>query len=158
MSVGQEGESMSNQNVSTPDNFVRAVEKLFGIKFLIDYAASEDNTKAPCFISEEINALTISWKVDCWGWLNPPYKNLTEWINKCAKEKELGSKIITIWPLSSDANQHRVWSENHVYIIEGRIFKEVRSCMLTVWNREWLGRGVHGLSWDKKESKLERIW
>ena len=146
---------MSNQNTATPDLFVREVERLLGIKFKYDLAASSENAKAKNFFTEADDSLTMDWPRDEWCWLNPPFAKLTKWINKCAIESFEGSKIVTIWPLSGDRNQRYVWENCQICIIEGRIWPLVRGCMLCVWDAS-RGSSIQGFHWDKKN--LTFIW
>ena len=120
-----------NQNISTPWEFVKAVEEYKGIKFLYDMAASGPiDKKAPLYYTEWDDSLSIDWPLDGWCWLNPTFRNLTKWVNKCAEQKELGCKIVSVWPLSGDLNQVPTYLEAGVDIIHGRIWPEVRGCML----------------------------
>jgi hypothetical protein len=144
-----------NQNVETPIDFIKAVESYFPIKFKYDLADDRHNKKTPLFFGEDDDSLSIDWPIDDWCWLNPTFFNLTKWINKCKEQKDRGCKIITIWPLSGDKNQITTWTNTDVYIIHGRVWPEVRGCMLCKWclNNDKI---ISGLSWDKKELKL--LW
>ncbi len=149
---------MSNQNVETPIEFVRAVEKYCDITFKYDMAASLDNKKAPNFWDISADSLSISWPTNGWCWLNPPFRNLTKWVEKCDEESKKGAKIISIWPLSGDKNQIKTWKNAKVYVIHGRVWKEVRGCMLCVWTKRnsQLDPQIKGLSWDSKN--LQDTW
>jgi hypothetical protein len=142
----------SNQEIVTPMPFIMAVENLFNIKFKYDMAATEENRRCDNYFTE---SLLIDWPVDGWCWLNPPFRKLTKFVKKCKEQKDRDSKIVTIWPLSGDLNQIITWKEASVNIIHGRIWPEVRGCMLCKW--EW---GVYdeigGLRWTGK--KLIKIW
>lgn len=54
---------LDKKDWETPEWIVRGVERLYGIKFTLDAAASESNKKAPRFIDESQNALTESLKL-----------------------------------------------------------------------------------------------
>jgi len=148
----------SNQNIETPDSFIKAVEEYFCIKFKYDMAANSDNAKCSRYYTERQNALSIDWPLDGWCWLNPPFRHLTRFIRKCKEQKDWDVKIISIWPLSSDRNQIPAWRESSVYVIHGRLWPEVRGLMLCQW---WLRRpreNVKGLMWDREAGTLKRIW
>ena len=145
---------MTTQNTSTPWEFVRAVEKYFGIKFKYDLAASKSNAKAPKFITEKDDSFKIKWPKSQ-SWLNPTFEILTKWINKCVREKQRGCKFKTIWPLSGDLNQIETWKNADIYIIFGRIWPNVRTCMLCDWGPSTGGK-IIGLRWNKKD--LTRIF
>ena len=142
----------SNQNISTPIIFIQAVEEYFNLRFLYDMAADVDDRKAPEYCSD---SLDIDWPIDGWCWLNPPFGMQTKFIKKCVEQSNRGCKIISIWPLSGDKNQISTWTEAGIHVIHGRIWPEVRGCMLCDWSKRCAGEVV-GLSWDKKN--LKRIW
>jgi hypothetical protein len=145
-----------NQNIETPISFVCAVEKFFNIKFDVDLAASSYNKKAPNYFDESTNSLSIAWPLGGYCWLNPPFKRLTLWVNKCSEQVDRGCHIFSIWPLSGDSNQIISWKKAGINIIHGRIWPEVRGCMLCEWSAEFCTPYIRGLSWDKKE--LKEVW
>ena len=147
--------SNSNQNIETPWPFIRAVEAYFGIRFKFDMAADRDNHKAASWYGPEADSLGMCWPTTGWCWLNPPFKRLTPWINKCHEQMNRGCKIISIWPLSGDQNQIVTWKYASVYILHGRVWPEVRGCMLCKWDKDNVGP-IRGLTWDKE--KLMPCW
>ena len=147
-----------DQNIQTPVEFVRAVEECLGIKFSYDMAGTEDNKKAPNVFTEEQNSLQIGWPKDGWCWLNPPFKNVGKWAEKCLEQKIRGCRIVSIWPLSGDLNMILAWEIASIYIIHGRVWPEVRGCMLCVWNAYDTQRPPLGVLWDKKRSELIKTW
>jgi phage N-6-adenine-methyltransferase len=146
--------SNSNQNIATPQIFVNAVASYFNIKFKYDMAASQENTKCEKFFTEKDNSLAIDWPTNGWCWLNPPFKHLTKWINKCNEQKNRGCKIFSIWHLSGDSNQIVTWSNASIYIIHGRIWPEVRGIMLCEWNNN-KRQNVQGFIWNKTKLSME---
>lgn len=138
-----------NQDVETPDAFFKAVEHFIGGEFSYDMAADELNAKCNKFFTEADDALNIDWPLNCWLWLNPPFANLGKWVEKCYEQARRGCNIVTIWPLSGDQNQIVTWNYASVYIIHGRIWPNVRGCMLCVWGKE-PGGIIAGLDWNKK--------
>lgn len=150
---------MSNQNTPTPIELVMAIEKLFHLEFEYDMAASEENHKAPFWFSEEVNSLNIAWPTDGWCFLNPPFANLSEWVNKCAEQCDRGVRIVSIWPLSGDLNQIPAWKKSQVNVIHGRVWALVRGVMICVWDRYTyhLPRPVNNLVWNKKEGILHGV-
>ena len=137
----------STQNTKTPTDFMEAVKDYFGIQFKYDMAASTDNAQAKYYYREEEDSLSIDWPVRDWCWLNPPFHNLTKWINKCKEQMDRGCRIVSIWPLSGDLNQIPVWQCSEVYVIHGRIWPLVRGCMVCIWDKEFSPKGVKGLRW-----------
>jgi len=154
---------MSTQNTETPPEFVKAVEDYFKIHFSLDLAGSEENKKAPLVLTEKHDSFVCSWSElldGRLGWLNPTFRNLTKWINKCLDEVDKGARFVTLWPLSGDLNQLPVCShpDVSVYIIHGRIWPVVRACMLCVWDNTTESDFVSGLVWDKKAGTLTKAW
>jgi len=147
---------MNTQNTETPLIFVQQVQKYLDIKFKYDMAADSNNFKAPYYFTEKDDSLSMDWPLDGWCWLNPTFKNLTKWIKKCKEQKDRGCCIVSIWPLSCDKNQIETFTKSSVFVIHGRIWPNVRGCMLCVWIHKQPIIWVTGLSWDKKE--LKEIW
>ena len=149
----------SNQNIETPDAFVRAVEAFYGIKFKYDMAGTEENKKAPTVFTEAQDSLSIDWPTDGWCWLNPPFRNVGKWVQKCLEQTRRECKIVSVWPLSGDLNQIDTWKYADVTVVHGRVWPEVRGVMLCMWSSWYTGAKVYGLRWDKKSLKLEwRRW
>ncbi len=86
----------NRQHWSTPDNFYNAANTLFD--FQIDLAATAENTKCPLFISEQQDSLaqdtvwipkrTPTGSIILRCWLNPPFKNIKDWICKAYNEAQ----------------------------------------------------------------------
>jgi hypothetical protein len=146
----------SNQNIETPPEFVLAVENLLGIKFEYDMAGTEENKKAPIVFTEAQDSLSVDWPTDGWCWLNPPFKHVGKFVKKCVEQMDLGCRVVSIWPLSGDFNMIPAWKWSQVYVIHGRIWPEVRGCMLCVWGVDI--ESPKGLIWDKKNKTLKKEW
>ncbi len=107
----------SKQDYATPDDFIAAVKKRFGIReFAWDLAADASNTKAVWFFDEEDDSLKQDWtKLKGDLWLNPPFADIDPWAAKCAAANLWGchsgrlARIFFLTPLSS-AN----WFARHV--------------------------------------------
>jgi phage N-6-adenine-methyltransferase len=146
---------MSNDNVSTPDAFFKAVQEYFGITFRYDMASNDTNFKCMFHFTEEENSLSCDWPTTGWLWLNPPYSKLKTWIEKCQEQASRGCRIVSIWPLSADRNVLPAWQHSDVFVIHGRVFREVRSIMLCRWTYPCFEE-VKGLTWDG--TTLARVW
>jgi len=144
----------STQNTKTPTELIDAIEYYFGMRFENDMAASSDNAQALNYYTEEEDSLSREWPLG-WCWLNPPFANLTKWINKCAIESKKCCKIISIWPLSGDLNQMVTWKQANVYVVHGRVWPLVRGCMICEWGIN-TGGVVRGLRWAN--GSLTREW
>ena len=102
----------SVQVVSTPWEFVRAVEQKFG-PLAIDLAATDENTKCQRWITPEQDTFKADWyrMLDGGlGWLNPEFDPMALWVEKCAKEARRGAEFLVLTPASIGAN----WFWDHV--------------------------------------------
>lgn len=123
-SMPEQKPGRSKQDWQTPESFVKAVEARLGSRFVWDLAASHDNCVTAQFFDEEMDALTRSWQGlrDCddpnhWLWLNPPYADISPWVEKCATESARGAHIACLVPASVGANWWRDWVVPHGYIL-----------------------------------------
>lgn len=96
----------SEQVVSTPWEFIRAVEAKFG-HIAVDLAATRENAKARVFISPEIDTFKQDWRE--WlkgglGWLNPEFDPMTLWVELCAKQSQNGARFVVLSPASISTN------------------------------------------------------
>ena len=130
----------SKQDYQTPPEFLSAVKRRLGIPdFHYDLAASAENSVVryasgnvvqEAYFSEDDDALSVNW-AECydgeedtkWMYLNPPYADITPWVQKCAEESARGAHIACLVPASTGSNWWRDWVQNHAYILflNGRI-------------------------------------
>ncbi|MBV6817537.1 phage N-6-adenine-methyltransferase [Rahnella sp. PD12R] len=73
----------------TPPELFSALNAEFG--FILDAAASATNALCQHFITEEQNTLETPWNsvmpnIPGYAWLNPPYSNVTPFVQKAAAE------------------------------------------------------------------------
>ena len=116
----------SKQDYQTPPNFLLAVQNLLGIKeFTVDLAASDENTVAARYFTEQHSALgEADWiTLDGWGWLNPPFGDIKPWVAKAAREAYKGNRIAMLVPAAVGSNW---WAEfvggtADVFLLNGRI-------------------------------------
>lgn len=96
----------SEQAVSTPWEFIRAVEARFG-PIAVDLAATDENTKGPRWITPEQDTFTADWyrMLDGGlGWLNPEFDPMKKWVQKCANEVGKGAEFLVLSPASVGSN------------------------------------------------------
>lgn len=153
----------SKQNYATPPDFIAAVKRRLGIKaFAFDFAADASNTKATHFWSEVINSLNRHpemWAAKAangWGWLNPPFANITPWAARCAATKASGGQVAFLVPAGVGANWFRDHVDGHalVLLLNGRIhFDPTRptwgfpkDCILCLYS-EAIASGYEVWSW-----------
>lgn len=149
----------SNQSYGTPFPLIRACERFFRTPIVWDLAASEANTKANFFFSEQDNSLTKEWHnltPDGLLWLNPPFANIEPWARKCAEESKFGARILLLTPASVGANwfAEHVHGNAYVLALNGRITfvgasdGYPKDCMISAF-----GLGITGFSpwkWNTK--------
>jgi hypothetical protein len=102
----------SEQIVSTPWEFIRAVEKKFG-PIAWDLAATDENRKADSWITPETDTYSVNWaKVlnGALGWLNPEFDPMVIAVQKCAMEQRRGANVLALGPASVSTN----WFWDHV--------------------------------------------
>lgn len=148
----------------TPRLLVRRIEEQFSGPFVIDLAADASNRVCEAFLSGPCTgvltctcSLHTSWadaiaslaRVHTlrYGFLNPPYSNLTTWINKAADEQALGARVVMLGlPFNSDQ-----WAET--------VFKLAAECWTLVPRVQFAAPGIPASSnqrgsmitvWDKK--------
>ncbi len=122
----------SEQVVQTDPAFIAAVVKRFG-KLDVDLAATAENTQAPMYISKETNSLRVPWADHFYlrttMWLNPEFKNIEPWAEKCAYESARiysvfgKGRILLLTPASVGSNWFRdhVDGKARVYLLNGRL-------------------------------------
>lgn len=122
----------SKQNYETPSDLIYAIEKRFG-KILVDLAADIFNKKARDFYSEryyspESGCLGIDSLAQDWAqlsvfmraragvfFLNPPFKKIAPWAEKCAQTRphlRTQHTIILLIPAAPGSNYHRDYFHN----------------------------------------------
>jgi len=101
----------------TPQKFFDALDREF--HFDIDVCASEENTKvADCYLTEVDDGLKVDWHL-YWGqvsktaWMNPPYSDITPWLQKVEDERYQGVTTVALLPASVSAKWfHRfIWDD-----------------------------------------------
>ena len=139
---------MSNDVVSTPREFLDAVEERFG-QIRWDLAANKENcvTKDHRFYGPGSYYLGDSLSIVCqWGklnggllWLNPPFSNIAPFARKSMIERNCNAKIAMLIPASVCTSYFNDYVRDHAYVFEltPRPFKrEVRDCVLALYTPE----------------------
>lgn len=159
MSPPKQNPGKSKQDYKTPPEFIYEVKVLLSIpEFRIDLAADTNNTQADIFISEEVNSLVQPWSqligFSGWGWLNPPYSDITPWVAKCNSEAQAGAKIAMLVPASPGSNWYKKYVHNQSYVLylNGRLafmpdkpnWMYPKDLILILWTKWAVGSNV----WD----------
>jgi phage N-6-adenine-methyltransferase len=161
----------SIQDRGTPQSLVDQIAKRFGVYFVLDLAANEENKKCAYYISEQENSLISPWSVmknelgsrfivDCEpsnraAWLNPPFKSVGPWMEKCKIESAKGCKIISLTLSSLGSNWYRDHVEGNALslILRDRVtfdgckYPMPKEIMITLWGFQMTGLGFW--SWKK---------
>ena len=104
----------SEQIVATDRGLIRAVEARWG-KLAVDLCATASNAKAPRYITEAQNSLSVDWTTlgDGPFWCNPPYGTIAPWVAKARLSCAPNRKIILLIPAAIDTDY---WHEDiHSY-------------------------------------------
>lgn len=100
-------------------------------RFGIDLAASERNAKCPLYFSLSLNAFSVDWLdfvreqgAAPVGFLNPPYSDITPWMQKAVEQAKRGFTTVMLCPADNGEDRygdfvHGVASEYRT--ITGRI-------------------------------------
>ena len=116
----------------TPSSLFDEINKEFG--FTIDVAASPGNAKVATYITEDQDAMKVSWGGEV-CWLNPPYGKgykLSAWVKKAYEESLNGATVVMLIP----ARTNTEWF--HSYCLK---YGEVRF----IKGRPKFGGATHGL-------------
>lgn len=162
----------SRQDYPTPQELIDAVEARFG-SIVFDLAANRKNAKAPQFFTEKDDAFSFAWHTipcakDELLWLNPPFRDIALWAERCAEEAALGARIAMLVPASVGS----FWARDHVfgaidrcrvdiYFLRGRIRFSGKNafpvdCMMVLYSPPSRHRPRHGTVevWNWKEEIL----
>lgn len=81
----------------TPPWLFRFLETRFG-QFDVDLAADQHNALVSVWISREENALGLPWAPLVHGFCNPPYSDITPWVEKAIAEAANGFSTTMVLP------------------------------------------------------------
>ena len=145
----------SKQDYGTPRAFMRALEHRFGA-IEMDLAATDENAKAPLWITPETDSLRALWdKFDVRrAFLNPPFGTIAPWARKCAEAERL--EILFLIPASVGSNwwaQHVHGAADLVLFLRPRLSFDGKNpypkdCALCVYNRPTENIGTRYECWD----------
>ena len=118
----------SSGNFRTPGDLREAVCRRFGMPEL-DLACStelRDQFGAKGLYVEQVDSLKMPWADNLvnggLGWLNPPYRRIGPWAEKCALEASKGAKILLLVPAAVGSNWYHdfVHQRAMTLILKGR--------------------------------------
>jgi phage N-6-adenine-methyltransferase len=155
----------SRQNYETPSDFIAAVEQRYG-KIDFDLAASPTNAKSECYYTKRQNALTKMWAGEAPNraftyWLNPPYRFIDPWVEKCVLESPFLSRgqILVLLPAAVGSRwfEKWVWKKAEIRFLQGRICfipgePYIKDSMLLRYRNPRFGTSIS--IWDWKNNRL----
>lgn len=170
----------SRQDYATPTDFFDAVLMLLRVpRFVMDLAASPENTKAFRYLTAGDDALALArvpvdgWAgylrgpvalpppLTSWGWLNPPFADIGPWAEQCVRTKAGGGHVAFLVPASVGSNWYRdfVYGRALVLFLNGRLafmpdrptWGYPKDCLLALYGPTI--RPGH-VVWDWKEQRL----
>lgn len=100
----------TNQSWETPDDLFQKIDSMF--HFTRDVCASSINYKCLDYYTEEDSCLDKTW--DGVNWMNPPYKNMKQFIKKAFDER---NNAVTVCLIPARTNT-KWW---HEYCMKGEI-------------------------------------
>jgi len=157
----------SKQDHATPPVLCGAIQRRFGCQFDLDLAANPDNAKCARFFSPADNSLAQDWLATLeaetpehsfWredslaAWLNPPFRGIDPWMEKCREESAKGCMIVSLTLASLGTSWYRKHVEGNALSLVlrrrvtflGQKDPFPKELMVTLW-----GFGMTGLSfWD----------
>lgn len=117
MGTEQIGTSLSHE-YSTPLSLVSELIEEFDLH--IDVAASAQNAKLPHYWTIKDDALSKTWKGNCW--INPPYsRDLKKWVKKAHSERHSGTKVCLIPVRSNTKWWSEVCRDSEIRFINGEV-------------------------------------
>lgn len=105
----------------TPLPIFESLNKEFN--FVCDVAASRENKLCNMYFDEDGNALDVNCNWFKSNWCNPPYSNITPWVQKAKVEHEKGKTIVMLVPADTSVKwfKEAYNSCNEVRFISGRL-------------------------------------
>jgi phage N-6-adenine-methyltransferase len=108
----------NNQEYETPWELFNKCNEEF--HFTLDVCANEKNHKLDNYINEETDSLKQTWDGSCW--MNPPYKDMKQWIIKAYNEsRKEGTTVVCLIPARTNTNWwHEYCMKGEIRFIKGR--------------------------------------
>lgn len=107
----------TRQDWETPDDLFEKINSMF--HFTRDACASPENTKCQDFWSESDSCLDKE-KWDGVNWLNPPYKNMKQFIRKAYEQRHNAITVVLVPARTNTRWWHDWCMKGEVFFICGR--------------------------------------
>jgi len=92
----------------TPPDFYKKLNDEF--EFTLDPCSTDDNTKCKKHFTMKENGLLQSWGKEI-VFCNPPYSNVSEWVEKSYSESVNGATVVMLIPARTDTR----WFHKYIY-------------------------------------------
>ena len=116
----------SGDDWATPQAFYDRMHAEY--HFTLDACATAENAKAPCYITQQDDALAVAWTGRTDGnrvWCNPPYgKDVGRWLAKGRAEAERGCLVVFLIHARTDTrrfHEHVYGIADEIRFIKGRL-------------------------------------
>lgn len=104
-----------NDYWATPPRVISAISARLNMRCSFDVCATPENAKAPEYLTESDDALTLNWAEEffmrgCAGgfvFCNPPYSQIGPWADKCASAAADGLIVVGLLPDDRSTLWHR---------------------------------------------------
>lgn len=92
---------------ATPKGLFDEVNKRY--RFILDAAATKENSLCNIFYTKEANSLEQAWYNSTW--CNPPYSQCKEFVKKASEEHKKGIQVVMLLPARTDTK----WFHDYLY-------------------------------------------
>ncbi len=114
--------SSEKQDWCTPQQFFDELDTEF--HFVLDAAATYQNSKCKRYFTPKENGLIQSWDVGGAVYCNPPYgKDIGLWIKKAYEESQKGITIVMLIPARTDTKYFHeyIYHKADIRFVKGRL-------------------------------------
>ncbi len=112
---------MNIQDRRTPQWLFGSLQSFFGVEFLLDAAATKQNSMAHLSWTEEDNGLFQQWSP--MTFCNPPFRRFGDWMQKAAEEGVCGQSSVLIGPMGCSQGWFHLEAQHNavIYAPDARI-------------------------------------
>ncbi len=114
--------SSNKMDWRTPQDFFEELNEEFC--FVLDAAATSENTKCKYFYDENTDGLTHSWDIGGAVWCNPPYgREIGKWVKKAYEESRNGVIVVMLIPARTDTSYFHdyIYNKAEIRFVRGRL-------------------------------------
>ena len=105
---------------ATPNDFFNSLNAEFN--FTLDPCALPENAKCKKFYTPEQNGLNQDWSGEI-VFCNPPYSEVSKWVEKAYKEAKRGAKTVMLIPSRTDTKWFHefIYKKHEIRFVKGRL-------------------------------------